>query len=163
MWIWITGFLFWYNIIVCRQKCVPIIPNTLFIMLKFSFTMHVLRLQGAWVPADWSTLYQPITCSTSVVCTKLKVLNAYNASIIILSNVYMYIHLLCCWLNLPTYYYWVIICSVNQAIGCHCNNGTLDHISGIYRSVPGKCPWAVEHNSQFWPAWAFTQDQNPIH
>ena len=31
-----------------------------------------------------------------------------------------------------------------------------------YRSVPGKRPWALKHNSQFWPAWALFQDQNSI-
>ena len=31
-----------------------------------------------------------------------------------------------------------------------------------YRSVPGKRPWALKHNSRFWPAWALTQDQNSI-
>ena len=31
-----------------------------------------------------------------------------------------------------------------------------------YRSVPGKCPWALKHNSQFWPAWVLTRDQNSI-
>ena len=32
----------------------------------------------------------------------------------------------------------------------------------IYCSVPGKRPWALKRNSRFWPAWALTQDQNPI-
>ena len=32
----------------------------------------------------------------------------------------------------------------------------------IYRSVPGKCPWALKHNLQFWPAWALTRDINSI-
>jgi hypothetical protein len=27
-----------------------------------------------------------------------------------------------------------------------------------YRSVPGKCPWALKHNSQFWTTWAVTWD-----
>ena len=31
-----------------------------------------------------------------------------------------------------------------------------------YRSVPGRHPWALKHNSQFWPTWVLTQDQNPI-
>ena len=31
-----------------------------------------------------------------------------------------------------------------------------------YRSVLGKCPWALKHNSQFWPAWALTRDINSI-
>ena len=33
--------------------------------------------------------------------------------------------------------------------------------SGLYyRSVLGKCPWALKHKSQlnFWPAWALTRD-----
>jgi hypothetical protein len=30
------------------------------------------------------------------------------------------------------------------------------------RSVPGKRPWALKHDLQFWPAWALTRDQNPI-
>ena len=31
-----------------------------------------------------------------------------------------------------------------------------------YRSVPGKRPWALKHNSRFRPAWALTQDINSI-
>ena len=27
-----------------------------------------------------------------------------------------------------------------------------------YRSVPGKHPWALKHNSLFWPAWTLTRD-----
>ena len=34
--------------------------------------------------------------------------------------------------------------------------------SCIYYIVPGKHPWVLKHNSQFWPAWALTRDQNPI-
>ena len=30
------------------------------------------------------------------------------------------------------------------------------------RSVPGKRPWALKHNSGFWPAWAPTRDINSI-
>ena len=36
------------------------------------------------------------------------------------------------------------------------------YISYIYRSVPGKRPWALKHNSRFWPAWALTQNINSI-
>ena len=32
----------------------------------------------------------------------------------------------------------------------------------VYRSVPGKRPWALKHNLRFWTAWALTQDQNSI-
>ena len=33
-----------------------------------------------------------------------------------------------------------------------------------YRSVLGKCPWALKHNSRFWPAWALSiWDINSIH
>ena len=32
------------------------------------------------------------------------------------------------------------------------------HRSLHYCSVPGKRPWALKHNSQFWPAWALTWD-----
>ena len=28
----------------------------------------------------------------------------------------------------------------------------------IYRSVPGKHPWALKHTSRFWPAWVLTRD-----
>ena len=28
------------------------------------------------------------------------------------------------------------------------------HALCIYRSVPDKRPWALKHNSQYWPAWA---------
>ena len=31
-----------------------------------------------------------------------------------------------------------------------------------YHSVPGKRPWALKHNSQFWSARALTWDQNSI-
>ena len=31
-----------------------------------------------------------------------------------------------------------------------------------YRSVLGKRPWALKHNSQFCPTWALTRDQNSI-
>ena len=31
-----------------------------------------------------------------------------------------------------------------------------------YHSVLGKHPWALKYNSRYWPAWALTQDQNPI-
>ena len=31
-----------------------------------------------------------------------------------------------------------------------------------YCSVPGKHPWALKHNSRFWPAWALTRDINSI-
>ena len=34
---------------------------------------------------------------------------------------------------------------------------------GKYLSVPGKRPWALKHNSQFWPAWALTREQNSVH
>ena len=32
----------------------------------------------------------------------------------------------------------------------------------LYRSVLGKHPWVLKHNSRYWPAWALTWDQNPI-
>ena len=32
----------------------------------------------------------------------------------------------------------------------------------MYRSVPGKRPWALKHNSRFRPAWALTRDINSI-
>ena len=31
-----------------------------------------------------------------------------------------------------------------------------------YHSVPGKRPWALKHNSRFWPTWALTRDINSI-
>ena len=31
-----------------------------------------------------------------------------------------------------------------------------------YHSVPVKHPWALKHNSQFWPTWALTRDINSI-
>ena len=31
--------------------------------------------------------------------------------------------------------------------------------SSCYHSVLGKHPWALKHNSQFWPTWALIQDQ----
>ena len=34
--------------------------------------------------------------------------------------------------------------------------------AGEYCSVPGKCPWALKHKSQFWPAWALTWDITSI-
>ena len=39
----------------------------------------------------------------------------------------------------------------------------LSHLSLCTHSVPGKRPWALKHNSRFWPTWVLTQDQNPIH
>ena len=33
----------------------------------------------------------------------------------------------------------------------------------LYGSVLGKRPWALKHNSQFWPTWALTRDQNSIY
>ena len=35
----------------------------------------------------------------------------------------------------------------------------LYHITVVSRV---KCPWALKHNWQFWPAWVLTRDQNPI-
>ena len=32
----------------------------------------------------------------------------------------------------------------------------------VYRSVPGKCSWALNITRDFWPAWALTWDQNSI-
>ena len=32
-----------------------------------------------------------------------------------------------------------------------------------YCSVPVKCPWALKHNSQFWPSCALTRDITSIH
>ena len=32
----------------------------------------------------------------------------------------------------------------------------------MYRSVQGKRPWALKHNSRFWPAWALTWDINSM-
>ena len=29
-----------------------------------------------------------------------------------------------------------------------------------YCSVPGKCPWVLKHNSQFWTIWVLTCEQN---
>ena len=28
----------------------------------------------------------------------------------------------------------------------------------VFRSVPGKHPWMLKHNSQFWATWAFTRE-----
>ena len=39
---------------------------------------------------------------------------------------------------------------------------TMAHINSKYRSVPGKHPWVLKHNSRFWPAWALTQDINSM-
>ena len=39
---------------------------------------------------------------------------------------------------------------------------TITNNTQLYCSVPGKRPWALKHNSQFWSAWALTQDQNSI-
>ena len=36
-------------------------------------------------------------------------------------------------------------------------------IDCIYHSVPGKCPWVLQHNSRFWPVWALTWDIISIH
>ena len=30
----------------------------------------------------------------------------------------------------------------------------------VAANLLGKCPWALKHNSRFWPAWALTQNQN---
>ena len=32
----------------------------------------------------------------------------------------------------------------------------------MYHNVPGKCPWALQHNLRFWPARALTRDKNFI-
>ena len=49
---------------------------------------------------------------------------------------------------------------------CVCDGSTMwyrmPHQQAIYRSVPGKRPWVLKHNSRFSPAWALTRDQNPI-
>ena len=38
---------------------------------------------------------------------------------------------------------------------------TFYHMHLYYRSVPGKRPWALKHNSQVWAAWELTRDQIP--
>ena len=37
------------------------------------------------------------------------------------------------------------------------------HRESVYRSVPGKPPWALTHNSWFQPTWELTQDKKSIH
>ena len=38
----------------------------------------------------------------------------------------------------------------------------LSSFEELYRSIPGKHPWALKRNSWFWAAWALTRDQNSI-
>ena len=49
--------------------------------------------------------------------------------------------------------------TLNKSLKCGLLHFTAKH---YYRSVPGKRPWALKYNSQFWPTWALTWDQNSI-
>ena len=83
-------------------------------------------------------------------CCSYKVLKCYPKSVRLCTCTCMLSSVIIMWCSKYMYTCYMYVCT------------SINLFTYVYRSVPGKHPWALKHNSRFWTAWALTRDQTSI-